>query len=117
MTRSLYKNDYISKDIFRKINRLDPSESTLEPILTRNRNTTIISSMIGKNFRIYNGKNYMKLAISHPDMIGYKLGEFIFTKRMGSYLHKKANAERIKKKKQKLLAKKSSKKVKTKKKK
>jgi small subunit ribosomal protein S19 len=112
MTRSLYKNDYISYDIYRKIKKLTPSESNLEPIITRNRNTTIIPSMVGKNFQIYNGKVFIKLTITTPEMVGFKLGEFIFTKRMGSYLHKKANAERIKKKKQKSLAKKTSKKKK-----
>jgi hypothetical protein len=50
-------------------------------------------------------------------MVGHKLGEFCFTKRMGNFLHKKGAAERDAKKRKKLLAqkkKKSSAKTKTK---
>jgi small subunit ribosomal protein S19 len=110
MTRSLYKPDYISNDIYRKLKK--KTSEMLEPLVikTRDRNTIINSDMLGVEFEIYNGKNLNKLSISHPEMIGHKLGEFIFTKRMGSFLHKQAHAERVRKKKQKLLAQKQSKK-------
>lgn len=105
MTRSLYKPDFISKDILRKLN----NSNFLEPIKTRSRNTTITNEMMGKAFAIHNGKLYPTVTISHPDMIGHKLGEFSFTKRMGSFLHKEAHATRVRKKKQKTLAQKKSK--------
>jgi ribosomal protein S19 len=114
MTRSLYKNEYISNDIFRKINQPDFSAEGPNSIVTRDRNTTITEELVGLTLQVYNGKSNLKLAVAHPDMVGYKFGEFIFTKRLGSYLHKKASAERLKKKKQKLLAKKQSKKAKSK---
>jgi len=110
MTRSLYKPDYISKDIARKLKK--KTADMIEPLIikTRDRNTMINSEMMGIEFEVYNGKNLNKLSISHPEMIGHKIGEFVFTKRMGSFLHKTAHAARVKKKKQKLLAQKQSKK-------
>jgi len=122
MTRSIYKPDYISKDILKKLSKknLNLLENETFTIKTRDRNTVINSDMLGVAFEVYNGRSLSKLSISHPEMIGHRLGEFIFTKRMGSFLHKKAHAERTRKKKQKLLAQKQSKKktkIKTKKKK
>lgn len=118
MTRSLYKPVHISKDILRKLKyKTDESEIPLI-IKTRSRNSVINSDMIGTEFQVHTGKIFYRFTISNPDMIGHRLGEFAFTKRMGSFLHKQAHAERVKKKKQKLLAQKQSKKkVKTKKKK
>lgn len=113
MTRSIYKPDYISKDILKKLSKkpltiLENDETFT--IKTRDRNTVINSDMLGVAFEVYNGRSLSKLSISHPEMIGHRLGEFVFTKRMGSFLHKKAHAERTRKKKQKLLAQKQSKK-------
>lgn len=108
MTRSIYKPDHISKDIYRKTKNLETIQGV--SIATRNRNTTITKDMIGGLFQVYNGKMYMKLNIAHPEMVGHKLGEFVFTKRMGSFLHKRSAAERLKKKKQKLLAQQQSRK-------
>lgn len=105
MTRSLYKPDYISPEIIKKLD-----QKTSDVIKTRNRSTIINKDMLGINFEVYNGKKLSKLSISSPEMIGHRLGEFIFTKRMGSFLHKQAHAERVRKKKQKLLAQKQSKK-------
>lgn len=46
-------------------------------ILTRNYKITPV--LINKTFKIYNGKKYTKLKISH-NMVGYKIGEFYKTK-------------------------------------
>jgi small subunit ribosomal protein S19 len=108
MTRSLYKPDFISQDIHRKIK----NQTNLQGMVfqTRNRNTTITKDMIGCFFKVYNGKIFSKVTVANPDMIGHKLGEFVFTKRMGSFLHKRAAAERLRKKKQKVLAQQQSRK-------
>lgn len=79
MTRSLYKPDFISKDILRKI------KTDQKDIKTRSRNTIITSEMMGKAFAVYNGHRFFKFNIENPDMIGHCLGEFCFTKRMGSF--------------------------------
>jgi len=107
MTRSLYKPVHISKDILRKLKY--KTDDTPLVIKTRSRNSVINSDMIGTEFQVHTGKMFYRFTISNPDMIGHRLGEFAFTKRMGSFLHKQAHAERVKKKKQKLLAQKKSK--------
>lgn len=110
MTRSLYKPPHVSNDISRKLKHKTTEITSPLLIKTRSRNTVINTAMIGTNFQIHNGRFFTRFTVSHPDMVGRRLGEFIFTKRMGSFLHKKAHADRVKKKKQKLLAQKQSKK-------
>jgi len=39
-------------------------------------------SFIGLTFEVYNGKNYNKVYIEEK-MIGRKLGEFVFTRKLG----------------------------------
>jgi ribosomal protein S19 len=113
MTRSIYKPDFISHDVYRKIKNQTDLHGV--QIQTRNRNTMITKAMIGSFFKVYNGKYFIKLTLANPEMVGHKLGEFVYTKRMGSFLHKKSAAERLRKKKQKLLAQQQSrKKAKTK---
>lgn len=109
MTRSLYKPPFVPNDIFRKVYN-KPAESLKESVIsTRSRNATITDIMIGFTYNIYNGKTYETVEIKDPAMIGHKLGEFCFTKRMGSYLHKKGAADREAKKRKKLLAQKKKK--------
>jgi len=120
MTRSLYKPPFVPNDIYRKVYKKSPESLKNSIISTRSRNATITDIMIGFTYNIYNGKNYETVEIKDPLMVGHKLGEFCFTKRMGSYLHKKGAADREAKKRKKLLAqkkKKVSSKAKTKKKK
>jgi len=43
---------------------------------------------LNKKFLIYNGKNLQKLIIS-KDMIGYKFGEFVMTRKVVTFKKKK----------------------------
>jgi len=115
MTRSIYKPNFINRDLYRKLKKTENIQGAI--FTTRNRNTTITQKMIGSVIRVYNGMIFLKLTIANPQMVGHKLGEFVFTKRMGSYLHKKSAAERSHKKKQKVLAQQQSRKKKNNKKK
>ena len=49
-------------------------------VKTHCRDLIIIPEMIGKKVRIYNGKEFIMIAIE-PDMIGCRLGEFALTRR------------------------------------
>lgn len=64
---------------------------------TRARNCLVTDTMVGKTFKIYNGLQYFDLTIV-PDMISFKLGDFIFTKSMGHFIH---NENRLQTKKRK----------------
>ena len=50
-------------------------------IKTHCRDMVIIPNMIGKTFRIYNGKDYVPIAIN-LEMVGHYLGEFSHTRKM-----------------------------------
>ena len=109
MTRSIYKPPFVPNDIFRKVYNKSAESIKDSIISTRSRNATITEIMIGFTYNIYNGKTYETIEIKDPGMIGHKLGEFCFTKRMGSFLHKKGAAARDAKKRKKLLAQKKKK--------
>jgi ribosomal protein S19 len=52
------------------------------------RSSVILKSFIGLIFQIYTGRNYIKLYIDEK-MIGHKLGEFSFTRKLGKIHIKK----------------------------
>jgi len=79
MTRSVWKAPYVDKNLFNLL--LSPNHKRLV-IKTKSRSTTILFSFIGLTFEVYNGKNYNKVYIEEK-MIGRKLGEFVFTRKLG----------------------------------
>ena len=96
-------------------------ESKKSNIQTQSRSSTIVDSFIGKTLNIYNGKRFLHLNIN-AQMIGFKLGCFIFTKKLGKSIHNSLNnRKKIAKMKRKITQKKDrktvNKKVKKKKKK
>lgn len=46
---------------------------------TDKRRCTIIPPYVGKTIEVYNGKSYIPLKIT-PEMVNFKLGDFILTK-------------------------------------
>lgn len=57
----------------------------------------ILKNLINKNIKIYNGKNFSNLIIK-KQMVGFKVGEFIFTRKI-NVIHKKKNKKNKLKKK------------------
>lgn len=52
------------------------------------RNLKIYSSFLNKKVKIYNGKKYILQEIK-PNMIGYKFGDFVLTKKITNKIHLK----------------------------
>lgn len=52
------------------------------------RRATIISKLVGLTFQVRNGKEYAKCIVDN-NMIGYKFGSYISTKRYSTYKAKK----------------------------
>jgi ribosomal protein S19 len=50
------------------------------PIITQNRNITIIPALLGKIVKVYTGKVYINVKITQ-EMLGYKIGSFALTKK------------------------------------
>src|SRR5215217_5496684 len=109
MTRSIYKPPFVPNDIYRKVYKKSAESLKNSIISTRSRNATITDIMIGYTYNIYNGKTYETIDMKDPSMVGHKLGEFCFTKRMGNFLHKKRTVKKKDKKKKKILTKKKKK--------
>lgn len=51
------------------------------PIKTWSRSSVIIPEFVGMVLNVYNGKVFVKISISES-MIGHKLGEFVFTRKL-----------------------------------
>ena len=71
------KNFYINQNLLKKLflNSLNLNKD----IKTFSRNSLIIPKLIGLSFKVYNGKQFIKVKITE-NMIGHKLGEFSSTR-------------------------------------
>ena len=78
MSRSLYKG------LFYKLNILTNQKYTK----IYNKNLIILPEYINLSFSIYNGTKFIFLKIQKK-MIGYKFGEFIYTKKKHIFKKKK----------------------------
>ena|ERR1043165_1520209 len=50
---------------------------------------------MGKRVKVYMGNKFLALDITR-DMVGRRFGEFVVTKRMGSFIHKKKKKKKVK---------------------
>jgi small subunit ribosomal protein S19 len=57
-------------------------------IRTKSRSSVILQSFIGLVIEVYTGRTYNKVYIDEK-MVGHKLGEFSFTRKMGRVHEKK----------------------------
>jgi len=60
----------------------------MKTYLIYKKNNFIKESDLNKKFLIYNGKDFQKLIIS-KEMVGYKFGEFISTRKVVMFKNKK----------------------------
>lgn len=77
MSRSSWKGFYVSKSVLKNKNKKIWS-----------RNSTIPFSYLNKKIFVYNGKEFKSLFITE-EKIGFKFGEFIFTRTKGLKKNKK----------------------------
>lgn len=90
--RSLFKGKFVSGEIFR-INTFiagDPEKKDAlrgRKLMIRERNSTILASLVGLTFAVYNGKKPIVFKIT-TKMVGHRFGEFSFTKAMGYDIHR-----------------------------
>jgi len=77
MSRSKWKGPYVNEKIINQINIKTFLNNNF--IKTTSRNSEIINTFVGLTFEIHTGKTFLKLEITE-DMVGYKFGEFVFTR-------------------------------------
>jgi len=78
MSRSSKKGPYIDQKLLKKISKLTPDKA--EPIKTWARDSSISPEMVGFNFLVHNGKDFIEVHITE-EMVGHKLGEFAPTRK------------------------------------
>lgn len=66
-----------------------------KPIIFKSKNMIILPILVNKICLIYNGKTYVKLKITE-NMVGYKLGEFISTRKRAVHKIKNEKNNRAK---------------------
>jgi small subunit ribosomal protein S19 len=83
MSRSLKKGPYIDEKLLKKV-RKAKSEGSRNPIKTWARASQISPEMVGLNFLVHNGKNFINVFVSEP-MVGHRFGEFAPTRTFRSH--------------------------------
>lgn len=79
MSRSKYKN--FSLNILVLKSYLNKKQNKKFDLKIKNKNVIILPLFVNMIWKVYNGKQYIKLKII-KEMIGYKLGEFILTRKV-----------------------------------
>ncbi|MCL4372131.1 ribosomal protein S19 family protein [Candidatus Marsarchaeota archaeon] len=77
--RWLKRNSLQLRKLNEKVARVIASGNR-KPIKTQTREALILPSWVGIQFDIYNGKEYQRLTIE-PNMLGHRLGEFVYSTR------------------------------------
>ena len=90
MSRSLKKGPFVAFQILRKIKDGKEKEETIK---TWSRASTIIPTMIGYTFAVYNGRQHVPVFVT-DQMVGHKLGEFSPTRTFRSHIKKDKKAKR-----------------------
>jgi ribosomal protein S19 len=60
-----------------------PTPVTMQ-LRTTARNCTILPTFVGHTFHVHNGRHYVPVKVTE-EMIGYRLGEFAFTKKVAIF--------------------------------
>jgi len=94
MSRSLKKGPYIDPRLLEKISKAKASGKKA-PIKTWSRACTISPEMVGLNFSVHNGKDFLNVFVEE-NMVGHRLGEFSPTRKFIRHGGKMAKDEELK---------------------
>lgn len=78
MSRSTKKGPFIQESLLNKINEMN-SKGDKKVIKTWSRSSTIFPQMIGHTIAVHDGRKHVPVYVTE-DMVGHKLGEFVFTR-------------------------------------
>ncbi|HEY4514565.1 MAG TPA: 30S ribosomal protein S19 [Candidatus Paceibacterota bacterium] len=106
MSRSLYKGPYVDPRVTKKIAGKDPMKSGV--IKTWARDSVISPEMVGFNFGVHNGKDFIEVRIVE-EMVGHRLGEFSQTRKFTKHGGKMQKEIEMKKKEAEITAAKTAK--------
>lgn len=84
MSRSVKKGPFVAGHLLSKIETQN-NMGTKTIIKTWSRSSTILPSMVGHTFAVYNGKVHVPVFVA-DQMVGHKLGEFSPTRTFRSHV-------------------------------
>ncbi len=79
MSRSLKKGPFINEKLLKKV-REAKAKNDRQSIKTWARSSTITPEMVGMNFSVHNGRDFLSVFVEE-NMVGHKLGEFSPTRK------------------------------------
>jgi len=88
MVRSLYKGYFVDNKLLQSLIDAKKKKNYRIKFHTRSRASTITFDFINFTIFVHSGKRYYPLRINES-MVGYKLGEFVFTKKRMIFRSKK----------------------------
>ncbi len=86
MSRVKWKGPYVENKLLDNIR--NSTSIYKNDIKTVYKNFVILPKFVGLTMQVYNGKTFITLKIV-DEMIGYKVGEFVLTRKQFSYKKKK----------------------------
>ena len=92
MTRSLKKGPFVASEVLDKLEQMNASGKK-DTMTTWARSSTILPTMIGHTFAVYNGRQHVPVFVT-DQMVGHKLGEFAPTRTFRSHIKKYKKAKR-----------------------
>lgn len=78
MGRSLKKGPFADDHLLKKVEELN-KQNKKRVIKTWSRRSTIFPEFVGHTIAVHDGRKHVPVYISE-DMVGHKLGEFVFTR-------------------------------------
>ncbi|MDE1860195.1 MAG: 30S ribosomal protein S19 [Candidatus Micrarchaeota archaeon] len=75
--RAIKRNGILYKRLLAKIDHMKKAGVT-KPVRTHVREAVILPAWVGMSFAVYDGKQYQEMRIA-PEMIGHRLGEYVYT--------------------------------------
>lgn len=82
MSRVKWKGPYVKNKLLNSIK--NPLSIYKSDIKTTYKNSVILPKFIGLTIQVYNGKTFIAVKIV-DEMVGFKLGEFVLTRKQFSY--------------------------------
>ena len=91
MSRSLKKGPYVDEKLLKKVQKAIASGDH-KSIKTWARASTITPEMVGLDFSVHNGKDFLSVFVDE-NMVGHKLGEFSPTRKFVNHGGKMAKEQ------------------------
>ena len=92
MSRSKWKHPFVHRSVRKKVKRIKEMQSTSNSkrfrIKTMSRSSQITKDFIDISFMVHDGRDFRPIIVTE-DMVGYKFGEFVYTRQRYSYKKKK----------------------------